>query len=207
MVTPASFSASACGMVRGKPSNRKPLAQSASVMRSLIRAMMMSSDTRPPLSITPFTCWPSGLPALTAARSMSPVEICGMPNFSVMNRAWVPLPAPGAPSRITRIDMLLRIGKRKSGSASWGQSRICRKRHCMAPKRLSKIHSAPHRTRHRKLPPPSLIRCCAVRRRPPRPSPAAPAPGRRRRRPGSAANGPEAQPGAGAAGLDSCCAR
>lgn len=189
MVTPASFSASACGMVRGKPSNRKPLAQSASVMRSLIRAMMMSSDTRPPLSITPFTCWPSGLPALTAARSMSPVEICGMPNFSVMNRAWVPLPAPGAPSRITRIDMLLRIGKRKSGSASWGQSRICRKRHCMAPKRLSKIHSAPHRTRHRKLPPAfphPVLRSPAAT---PRPSPAAPAPGRRRRLPAAPRTG------------------
>jgi hypothetical protein len=27
---------------------------------------------------------PSGVPALTAARSMSPVEICGMPNFLQM---------------------------------------------------------------------------------------------------------------------------
>jgi hypothetical protein len=27
---------------------------------------------------------------------MSPVEICGMPYFSVMNAACVPLPAPGA---------------------------------------------------------------------------------------------------------------
>src|SRR5690606_30667891 len=28
----------------------------------------------------------------------------GMPNFLVMKPAWVPLPAPGAPSRITRMD-------------------------------------------------------------------------------------------------------
>jgi hypothetical protein len=34
---------------------------------------------------------------------MSPVEIWGMPNFSLMNVACVPLPAPGAPNRIKRI--------------------------------------------------------------------------------------------------------
>ncbi len=50
---------------------------------------------------------PSGVPALTAARSMSPVEICGMPNFSLMKLAWVPLPAPGGPNRIKRIVYLL----------------------------------------------------------------------------------------------------
>ncbi len=64
---------------------------------------MMSSDTSAPLSITFFAASPSGVPALTAARSMSPVEICGMPYASRMNAAWVPLPAPGGPSRISRI--------------------------------------------------------------------------------------------------------
>ncbi len=64
---------------------------------------MMSSDTRPPVSITCFAASPSGVPAFTAARSMSPVEICGMPNASLMNVAWVPLPAPGGPSRINRM--------------------------------------------------------------------------------------------------------
>src|SRR5690554_1456135 len=34
---------------------------------------------------------------------MSPVEICGMPNFWVIKAAWVPLPAPGGPSRISRM--------------------------------------------------------------------------------------------------------
>jgi hypothetical protein len=44
---------------------------------------------------------PNGVPALTAARSMSPVEIWGMSYFLQMNAAWVPFPAPGAPSRIS----------------------------------------------------------------------------------------------------------
>jgi hypothetical protein len=40
---------------------------------------MISSLTREPESITFFASRPRGVPALTAARSMSPVEICGMP--------------------------------------------------------------------------------------------------------------------------------
>src|SRR6218665_2336388 len=66
-------------MVRGKPSNKKPWAQSGCAMRSLTRWMMMSSLTKDPESITALACRPSGVPALTAARSMSPVEVCGMP--------------------------------------------------------------------------------------------------------------------------------
>ncbi len=65
--------------------------------------MMMSSETSWPASITFFAATPSGVPALTAARSMSPVEICGMPNFSRMNCAWVPFPAPGGPRSIRRM--------------------------------------------------------------------------------------------------------
>jgi hypothetical protein len=34
---------------------------------------------------------------------MSPVEICGMPYFWQMKLACVPLPAPGAPNRISLI--------------------------------------------------------------------------------------------------------
>src|SRR6185436_7151933 len=65
--------------------------------------MMMSSEISWPESITFFASLPSGVPAFTAARSMSPVEICGMPNFSRMNCACVPLPAPGGPRRISRM--------------------------------------------------------------------------------------------------------
>ena len=60
---------------------------------------MMSSPTSAPESITFLAARPSGVPALTAARSMSPVEICGMPNFWQMKAACVPLPAPGAPKQ------------------------------------------------------------------------------------------------------------
>ena len=45
---------------------------------------MMSSDTSCPVSITFFAAMPGAVPALIAARSMSPVEICGMPNARVM---------------------------------------------------------------------------------------------------------------------------
>jgi hypothetical protein len=45
--------------------------------------MMISSDTSCPESITFFAASPSGVPAFTALRSMSPVEICGMPNACV----------------------------------------------------------------------------------------------------------------------------
>ena len=105
--TPASFIASACGIVRGKPSNRKPLRQSSRAMRSLTSAMMISSDTSCPLAMISFAWRPSSEPSFTAARSMSPVEICGMPKCSMMNWAWVPLPAPGAPKRMTRMHGLL----------------------------------------------------------------------------------------------------
>ncbi len=64
---------------------------------------MMSSPTSAPESITFLAASPSGVPAFTAARSMSPVETCGMPYFWQMKAACVPFPAPGAPSRISLI--------------------------------------------------------------------------------------------------------
>src|SRR5882672_4184727 len=103
--------ASACGMVRGKPSNRQPRLQSGCFSRSLTRPMMMSSDTSAPASITFFAARPSGVPAFTAARSMSPVEICGMPKCLVRYVACVPLPAPGGPRRINRILLCLPLGQ------------------------------------------------------------------------------------------------
>ncbi len=56
--------------------------------------------------MTALACCPSGVPAFTAARSMSPVEICGMPYFWQMNAACVPFPAPGAPKRISLMEVL-----------------------------------------------------------------------------------------------------
>src|SRR5690348_4020408 len=34
---------------------------------------------------------------------MSPVEICGMPKRATRNLAWVPLPEPGGPKRMTAL--------------------------------------------------------------------------------------------------------
>src|SRR5258708_21992101 len=65
--------------------------------------MKRGSGTRSPGSMKRLASTPSGETAFTAARSMSHVEMCGMPNFSLMKVAWVPLPAPGAPNRIKRM--------------------------------------------------------------------------------------------------------
>src|SRR4051812_8034195 len=45
------------------------------------------------------TSWPRSVSALAIVRRMSPVEIWGQPNCFISLSAWVPLPAPGAPSR------------------------------------------------------------------------------------------------------------
>jgi hypothetical protein len=49
--------------------------------------MTISSETSPPASITALALMPTGVPAATAARSMSPVESCGMPCFATMRAA------------------------------------------------------------------------------------------------------------------------
>ena len=48
---------------------------------------MISSLTRTPESMTFFTASPIPVPAFIAARSMSPVETCGIPNFWQMKAA------------------------------------------------------------------------------------------------------------------------
>ena len=53
------------------------MAQSGSEMRSAMMPMTISSLTRPPSAMIFFALRPTGVPALTAARSMSPVESCG----------------------------------------------------------------------------------------------------------------------------------
>src|SRR5436305_15327548 len=50
----------------------------------------------------PRTRTPSSLPAATASRSISPVEMAQTPRRRHNTSACVPLPAPGGPSRITR---------------------------------------------------------------------------------------------------------
>ena len=76
----------------------------ASGSRSRLRTMSMvtSSGTRSPRSMNALACRPSGVPWLTLARKMSPVLICGTRRCSAMYWAWVPLPAPGGPTRTRR---------------------------------------------------------------------------------------------------------
>jgi len=50
--------------------------------------------------MTALASWPIDVPALTASRSMSPVESGTSPRLSVIPSACVPLPVPGGPNRI-----------------------------------------------------------------------------------------------------------
>ena len=59
---------------------------------------MTSSGTSLPLSMKSFAFLPTSVPAATAARSMSPVDKCTTPNFSLMISHCVPLPDAGAPA-------------------------------------------------------------------------------------------------------------
>mmetsp|Transcript_44239 Transcript_44239/g.116261 ORF Transcript_44239/g.116261 Transcript_44239/m.116261 type:complete len:210 (-) Transcript_44239:101-730(-) len=101
----ASISSSilACSTVRGKPSRINPFAQSSSLMRSRIIDTTSSSETRPPEAITSFACMPTSEPAATAARSMSPVDSCGISRVSTILGACEPFPAPGGPKRIMTV--------------------------------------------------------------------------------------------------------
>ena len=58
------------------------------------------SGTNAPVPMMDLALIPSGVCPATFSRSRSPVEICGMPKVLEISLACVPLPAPGAPSRI-----------------------------------------------------------------------------------------------------------
>ena len=71
----------------------------ASSCSSLSRTILLVtlSGTKSPLSMYFFASSPSGVPPLTLARKMSPVEIATTPRRSEIRSAWVPLPDPGGP--------------------------------------------------------------------------------------------------------------
>ena len=89
--------------VRGKPSRMKPCWRRASAIRSSMIAITTSSGTSSPRAMMSFARWPTGVPAATAARNMSPVESWTIPCLETSRCACVPLPAPGGPSRISLI--------------------------------------------------------------------------------------------------------
>ena len=71
--------------------------------KGIQHATTTSSGTSSPRAISSLARRPTGVPALTAARSMSPVESCTRPCVATSRCACVPLPAPGGPSRINLI--------------------------------------------------------------------------------------------------------
>src|SRR5690606_16420329 len=77
-----------------------PVPSPIAASSSSISAETISSETSSPASMIALALSPTGVCAATAARSMSPVESWRMPCFSTSRAAWVPLPAPGGPSRI-----------------------------------------------------------------------------------------------------------
>ena len=88
-------SSSAWASVRGKPSSRKPCpTASGFASRSRTTPIITSSGTRSPADMYPSALRPNSVPSSTAARSMSPVEMCGTPYCSAKRTLCVPLPAP-----------------------------------------------------------------------------------------------------------------
>src|SRR5689334_4888483 len=65
-----------------------------------MRALTIASLTSSPRSITALALRPTGVPAATASRSMSPVDSWIIPRLACSRAACVPLPAPGGPRRM-----------------------------------------------------------------------------------------------------------
>src|SRR5689334_18682175 len=63
-------------------------------------ALTMASLTSSPRSITALALMPTGVPAATAWRSMSPVDNWIIPRAVWSRAAWVPFPAPGGPNKM-----------------------------------------------------------------------------------------------------------
>ncbi len=72
-------------------------------MRLRTIRLVISSGTYSPASMYSLAFRPSSVPSETLERKMSPVEIAGMPKCSATTLAWVPLPAPGGPIRMSLI--------------------------------------------------------------------------------------------------------
>src|ERR1700712_168478 len=74
--------------------------------------MTMSSPISPPSSITFLARTPSSVPSRTAARSMSPVEMCGTTKWRDSRTHCVPLPAPWRPRMMSRAPGIIPVSPR-----------------------------------------------------------------------------------------------
>src|SRR3954453_13578312 len=70
-------------------------------MRLRTIRLVISSGTYSPASMYCLAFTPRSVPSETLNRKMSPVEIAGTPKRSATTLAWVPLPAPGGPIRMS----------------------------------------------------------------------------------------------------------
>src|SRR3954453_19416974 len=95
----ASSSASAWTTVRGNPSRIAPSTASVASRRSRNTRTIVASGTSWPRLMYRSASRPSAVPFATAARRRLPEARTGIPRRSARIGAWVPLPAPGAPSR------------------------------------------------------------------------------------------------------------
>src|SRR5580658_1474156 len=80
-----------------------------------MRSMTVASGTSAPAAIRS-TSSAGSLPAALAARSMSPVEICGIFHWAQTRFACVPLPEAGGPTNTTRIASVLSDPNARSAS-------------------------------------------------------------------------------------------
>src|SRR6478735_6297462 len=99
----ASSSASAWILVRGKPSRMAPSTASVASRRSRKTRTMVASGTSWPRLMNRSASRPRAVRSATAALRRFPDARTGMPRRSARIGAWVPLPAPGAPSRTRTI--------------------------------------------------------------------------------------------------------
>src|SRR5215468_10492029 len=92
--------------VRGKPSSKKPPPQRRQPLRSRIISQTMESGTRSPRRMYSSAAFIAGLRSHSrrplAARNTSPVERWQAFSRWWSRSAWVPLPTPGGPRRISR---------------------------------------------------------------------------------------------------------
>src|SRR3989442_12990794 len=71
-----------------------------------------------------FAFFPRSVPCATLCRKKLPVEMCGTPRYAASFAAWVPLPAPGGPSKTSLISRRERSQRSKDfGTHEWETKR------------------------------------------------------------------------------------
>ena len=114
-------------MVRGNPSNTKPLAQSAARSRSSTMPRTTSSGTRSPRSISGLAFCPNSVPRVRDRAACLRSRDAALRNARQGACACVPLPAPGGPKKIT--GRFRRHAHRRELRLNYGGCALCRVAH------------------------------------------------------------------------------